>query len=416
MGVSTRAATRSRPFCAAYPRAARCPPSRGWRPGCGASATAGWRAGAGCSARASRGPRSSGRRRGSTPTGDRRAGCARAHRRPFAAPGRPTCASAVHHRAAVGVECLARDERGVARGQEDVARGNLLGLSDPAHRGLLAEVLDLAGGEAGRDERRPYRAGRDRVHADAALGERDGERARERDEGAVRGRVVDQRGVALVGGDRARVDDRATLGQVGERRPGQVEDAEHVGAEGLLELVGADVLEPLLLVLLAGVVDEHVERTELRHGALHGLRAERLVADIAGDGYRASPLPLDERLRLLRILVLVEVGDRHVAALAGEENRHRAADPAVAAGDKRDLAVELAASAVLRGKGLGPRLHLVLEPRLARLLLGGTLLLLAVVPVGHRSLLVGVCGSWAAFPARGGSRRASAGRASRLRA
>ena len=40
------------------------------------------------------------------------------------------------------------------------------------------------------------------------------------------------------------------------------------------------------------------------------------------------------------VAVLVEVGDEHVSALAGESDRHRPADTAVTAGDDRGLSRE----------------------------------------------------------------------------
>ena len=66
-------------------------------------------------------------------------------------------------------------------------------------------------------------------------------------------------------------------------------------------------------------------------------------------------------LRLLGVLVLVEVDDRDVGALLGEDDRDGAADAAVAAGDERDLAAQLAAGPVLAVLGLRPRRHLRLD-------------------------------------------------------
>ena len=49
-----------------------------------------------------------------------------------------------------------------------------------------------------------------------------------------------------------------------------------------------------------------------------------------------------------RVLVFVEVDDRDVGAFAREQHRDGAADAGVAAGDQRDLALELAAAFVVR--------------------------------------------------------------------
>ena len=70
------------------------------------------------------------------------------------------------------------------------------------------------------------------------------------------------------------------------------------------------------------------------------------------------PCVLDQALGRLGVLVLVEVDDRDVGALLGEGDRDRAADAAVAAGDQRDLAVELAGGPVVPHLGTRLRRHL----------------------------------------------------------
>ena len=59
------------------------------------------------------------------------------------------------------------------------------------------------------------------------------------------------------------------------------------------------------------------------------------VLHVAGDQQAAPALGLDAALRLLGVVVLVEVGDGDVGALAREQHRDRAADARVAAGDDR---------------------------------------------------------------------------------
>src|SRR3546814_16235234 len=93
---------------------------------------------------------------------------------------------------------------------------------------------------------------------------------------------VDHLRVALIGGDRGGVHDGAAGPQVSERGLGHVEVAEDVRLEGALELPGGEIAKVLDLVLFGGVVDQDVETAVLVDGALHGLAAERLVADVAG--------------------------------------------------------------------------------------------------------------------------------------
>ena len=66
----------------------------------------------------------------------------------------------------------------------------------------------------------------------------------------------------------------------------------------------------------------------------------RGVGEVAADEHRPAAGLLDVARGLLGVVVLVEVGDDDVGALAGEGDRDRAADAAVGAGDDRRLAFE----------------------------------------------------------------------------
>ena len=107
--------------------------------------------------------------------------------------------------------------------------------------------------------------------------------------------------------------------------------------------------------------------------------AERLVADVAGDRDRAAALDRHDLGGLRRILMLVEVEDRDVGALAREQRRDRPADAAVAAGDERDLALEPARAGIAR-RPFGLRLEL-------RLLAGQAVLVDHRFGGGHALLL-----------------------------
>jgi hypothetical protein len=104
-------------------------------------------------------------------------------------------------------------------------------------------------------------------------------------------------------------------------------------------------------VLLGSVVDEDVQPAKLRDGLLHRLLAERLLDDVARDQVAAAALPLHEAFRLFGILVLIQVGHGHVCALPGVHDRHGPSDPAVTAGDERDLTLELATPMIALVRG-----------------------------------------------------------------
>ena len=79
----------------------------------------------------------------------------------------------------------------------------------------------------------------------------------------------------------------------------------------------------------------------------------------------AAAFLLDRALGLLGVLVLVEIGQRDVGALAGEQHRHRPADAGVAAGDQRNLVEQLLRAFVVRRVVHRLELEIGLKSRLA---------------------------------------------------
>src|SRR5690606_5088086 len=140
-------------------------------------------------------------------------------------------------------------------GEEEESRGDLVRLPRAAHRGVLAEALELLlARAAARIERSPDRPRRDRIDADAITDELLRQRARERGDRALGGAVVEQFLAALVHHDARAVDDRRTRLEVRPRGLCQVEHRVDVGLERALELFRRDVADVLVRVLLAGVV------------------------------------------------------------------------------------------------------------------------------------------------------------------
>jgi hypothetical protein len=91
--------------------------------------------------------------------------------------------------------------------------------------------------------------------------------------------------------------------------------------------------------LIPRVVHEDVQLAEGVHRRLDGLLPFRLVADVEldEDGLAAGGLDL---VRDLTTFCLQQIGDRHLGALAGEDERLALAHAVGGAADERDLPVE----------------------------------------------------------------------------
>src|SRR5690606_28008724 len=226
--------------------------------------------------------------------------------------------------------------------------------------------------------------------ADAALQQVRRQRAGERVDRALGRRVVEQVLAAEQGGFRAGVDDAGALAHVRQRRPRHVDVAGDVGLQGALQLLVVDFLQRLAVLLVGGVVDQHVEPAEFLHRALDHAVAEARIAHVAGDRDAAAPFLLDRSLGRTRVAMLAEVGDEDIRALAGEQHRHRAADAGIAAGDDRSHALELAAAGIARREVARLRIELVLLPGLRLVLPWQRVLRLPARTGLHRLLLRGL--------------------------
>ena len=106
----------------------------------------------------------------------------------------------------------------------------------------------------------------------------------------------------------------------------QEDEVVEVGQERSLPLLGRDVLGRLDRRLRARVVHEHVQAAQLLHGLGHDPARLVLLLDVAAQGDRPAALGLDELLRALRVVVLGQVGDRHIGTFLRERDAHGASD------------------------------------------------------------------------------------------
>jgi hypothetical protein len=81
------------------------------------------------------------------------------------------------------------------------------------------------------------------------------------------------------------------------------------------------------------------------------------VAQIASNEHGPAAFLLDQRLDLVGVVVLIEIGDQDVGALARVSDRHGPADAAVASDDHRFLARQLARPIVAGLAMIRTRVH-----------------------------------------------------------
>lgn len=147
----------------------------------------------------------------------------------------------------VDVQGLPDDVARLARREEHVRGSQLGGLAGAAEPRAVPELRQVLLRLAVRDlQRRPDRAGRHGVDADALGGELLGQALGEVvDRGLGRG-VVEQLRRGVVGLDRRRVDDRGSRLQVLQGLPGHPEEREDVDVVDVLQLLVGQLLEPAL--------------------------------------------------------------------------------------------------------------------------------------------------------------------------
>ena len=150
--------------------------------------------------------------------------------------------------------------------------------------------------------------------------------------------------------------------------------AEHIGAEGSLELLGVEIGGIVHLVLLGGVVHQDVDAAELLERCARptpSRTSRRRRRPRTGSRW----LPSSSTSR--SVSSASSCSSRYriaiMRALARHRDRDRAADAAVAAGDDRDLVLELADAGIFRHV-FRPRPHLAFDARLMLLLLRRLLL------------------------------------------
>ena len=108
------------------------------------------------------------------------------------------------------------------------------------------------------------------------------------------------------------------------------------------------VLEILHVLLERGVVHQHVQMAKLLDGPFNSFLAKISVSHVPRNSDALPAFVLDRSLRLFRVFVFVQIGDRHIRTLPCEQNSHGAADARIASGDQRYFPFELFRTLVMR--------------------------------------------------------------------
>src|SRR5690606_9601368 len=88
------------------------------------------------------------------------------------------------------------------------------------------------------------------------------------------------------------------------------------------------------------------------------------IRDVSGHQHAPASAGLDQALRLARVLLLIrEIADQHVRALARERERDGAANARVAAGDDGPLVLQSRAAAIALFAGVRRGIHLAARAR-----------------------------------------------------
>ena len=188
---------------------------------------------------------------------------------------------------------------------------------------------------------------------------------------ALRHGIIEQSLAPEQPGHRAGIDDRRAGLHLCDRGLRHVEVTIKVGLQGLIEVLGSEILELRRVDLECGVVDENIERAELFDRPRHRPLAKVLTRNVARDedAFPSLGLHAFPGHRGIALLVL-QIDDGDIRAFSREQDRYGAADAGIAACDERRFVVKLAGTAIKRRVIHRSGVQLGFLPRLALMLFG----------------------------------------------
>ena len=152
-------------------------------------------------------------------------------------------------------------------------------------------------------------ARRNRIHANLLIDQLHRQRPGERDNRALGGRIVEQRGTAAIGSDRGRINDAAPTSDAAAR-PSPNKTSKKYWCERCMQLLCADVADRFLWMLLGSVIDQNIQAAELLDRLIDNVPAKRFLADIARDQQALAIVLLDQPFCFPGVVMFVEIDEQ----------------------------------------------------------------------------------------------------------
>jgi len=163
----------------------------------------------------------------------------------------------------------------------------------------------------------------------------------------------------------ASVNDGAARLQMLQRCLGHVKVAVQVGSNRHVKVLDGQLFERARVLLKGGIVGDDINMAEVIHHLLHRVLAEVEISNVAAEDHTSSSLAFHGTCGFRRVLVLRQIDDGDIGALARQQDGHGPADTGVCACDQGDPILQFAAVDVGRRQEIRPRL----DPRFALTLL-----------------------------------------------
>src|SRR5688500_13898967 len=127
----------------------------------------------------------------------------------------------------------------------------------------------------------------------------------------------------------------------------KIEHRKDIGTKCPLKLLGANLSDTLLGLLLSSVVDQNVEPAKCFNRLFNCLLAKGFFANIAGNQQAATPFLFDLPLGFFSVIVFIQVHNHTISTFFGVHNRYSSANAAIATSNKRNFVAQFATALII---------------------------------------------------------------------